>query len=70
MAVMVFRSAWIPAPPEGSEPAMVNTVGDNVGWGQYMEDTWVKKRIYFITAPAWPSELINIVKYNSIARLE
>jgi hypothetical protein len=23
---------------------MVNTVGDNVGWGQFMEDTWVKKR--------------------------
>ncbi len=28
----VFRSAWIPAPPEGSEPAMVRATGGFMGY--------------------------------------
>jgi hypothetical protein len=30
-AAKVFRSAWIPAPPDGSEPAIVRTAGAEVG---------------------------------------
>ena len=28
-AAKVFRSAWIPAPPPESEPAIVRTLGDD-----------------------------------------
>ena len=28
LASMVFKSAWIPAPPEESDPAMLNTGGN------------------------------------------
>ena len=50
-AAKVFRSAWIPAPPDGSEPAIVRTAGAGVvedmanGRGEQLDSVERAKRL-------------------------